>query len=97
MACNATNKLRNVVGRVTPCAPFSKRQADCGAHGVTRPNDPERIFRSFSFPARDLVCAARLIAALRDQPPFTRLNGISMNPPTQNFLSVFAPSNTVRE
>ncbi len=43
----ATNKLRNVVGRVTPCAPFSERAVDCGAHGVTRPTDPNRMFPNF--------------------------------------------------
>ncbi len=32
-----TNKFRDVVGRVTPCAPFGKLSADRGAHGVTRP------------------------------------------------------------
>ena len=31
------NKFRDVVGRVTPCAPFGKLSADRGAHGVTRP------------------------------------------------------------
>ncbi len=43
----AISKLRNVVGCVTPCAPFSKRVADCGAHGVTHPADLERMFPSF--------------------------------------------------
>jgi len=28
------------VGRVTPCAPFGKPVAICGAHGVTRPTKP---------------------------------------------------------
>ncbi len=32
-----TNKFGDVVGRVTPCAPFGKLSADRGAHGVTRP------------------------------------------------------------
>src|SRR5712672_2229319 len=32
-----TNKFRDMVGRVTPCAPFGKLCAGCGAHGVTRP------------------------------------------------------------
>src|SRR5437762_1007478 len=32
-----TNKFRDVVGRVTPCALFGKLSADRGAHGVTRP------------------------------------------------------------
>src|SRR5438046_9293806 len=32
-----TNKFRDVVGRVTPCAPFGELAADRGAHGVTRP------------------------------------------------------------
>src|SRR5467141_1854272 len=32
-----TNRFRDVVGRVTPWAPFGKRSADRGAHGVTRP------------------------------------------------------------
>src|SRR6266566_5120432 len=36
-ASTVTNKFRDVVGRVTPCAPFGKLSADRGAHGVTRP------------------------------------------------------------
>jgi hypothetical protein len=34
---SVTNKFRDMVGRVTPCAPFGKPGAGCGAHGVTRP------------------------------------------------------------
>ena len=36
-ASTATNKLRNLVGRVTPCAPQPSSDLPNGAHGVTRP------------------------------------------------------------
>src|SRR6266699_7010979 len=36
-ASTVTNKFPDVVGRVTPCAPFGELSADRGAHGVTRP------------------------------------------------------------
>ncbi len=32
-----TNKLRDMAGRVTPCAPSKDAARACGAHGVTRP------------------------------------------------------------
>ena len=37
LTSTVTNKFRDVVGRVTPCAPFGKLSADRGAHGVTCP------------------------------------------------------------
>src|SRR5260370_36546650 len=37
LTSTVTNKFRDVVGRVTPCAGFGKLSVDRGAHGVTRP------------------------------------------------------------
>src|SRR5947208_10662613 len=39
-AITVTNKLRNPVGRVTPCAPQPASDLPNGAHGVTRPTQP---------------------------------------------------------
>src|SRR6266702_3239088 len=35
---------RGWVGRVTPCAPFGRSLAGCGAHGVTRPTRLRSLF-----------------------------------------------------
>src|SRR6266700_590051 len=35
---------RGWVGRVTPCAPFGRSLAGCGAHGVTRPTKLRGLF-----------------------------------------------------
>ena len=46
-----TAKLRNMVGRVTPCAPGGSALPNCGAHGVTRPTMLRNSFASVPRPA----------------------------------------------